>query len=205
MRLLEVDDLALTIRATRRFMKSLATYLKGYPQLEKNLRDFCADKALGKRYGRKDAPYTGAPLRGTWHAHLVHGKLIVIYDLRNGTLDLFDLSDHDATEGKGVVDMAKYIRGLRPSDLTGVNLGAGEEAPSGLPADEVAALRDLFYEIAASDPGIIRAALAGDLSDLLYFAQATIERDRETILVGLGGRNALMRELAKIANTVGMS
>ena len=96
---------------TKRFTKSLGYYARGYSGLDKTFRDFCQSKSQGLKYGKKDIPFLGNPqLRGFMHAHLVHGKVIVVYRVRNGTLFLYDIVEHNSVEcGRELQKLTTYM------------------------------------------------------------------------------------------------
>ena len=200
MRLLEVATDSLQILATKRFVRDLAFYLRGYPQLKKIFQEFCADKVFGRQFGKKDVPYTGSKLAGYWHAHLVHGKVIVVYRLQHNVLSLFHLGEHDDAEGSGIISLANYIESLSNNDF--MPLSVFPEEPK-LTNDQKKLLNELFFEMAASDPDIIRAAIDGDITDLMYFAAETVQESKDTILDGFGGEERLVQIVARILKQVG--
>lgn len=194
---MRISEVAAThkIRATARFRKNLLKYLRGYPSLKKTLEDFISDKMLGKRFGSKDGPYsTQTPLAGYMHAHLVHGKVIVTYTVRNGYINLYDIGEHDATEGKGTEQMAKYLKGLDDSDFA--NMKFGKEAPS-LTNEQKAELVDLIDYCAADEPTPLMNAVAGDLSDILGLMQAAVDAAPDVILTAFEGKAGLVSYIGK--------
>jgi hypothetical protein len=198
MRILEAAPDVLDIQATKRFRQHLAFYARGYPQVKKNFLDLCADKAMGLRYGKKDIAYTGPPLVGVMHAHLVHGKVIIVYKLKRGQLYLYDIGEHDDTEGSGVGSMAKYIASLEPVDFE--KLSVGQPQTPALTAVQKSELDDLFYEMAASDPDVVKAGVAGDLTDVLYFASEIAEQS--SVLESYGGEQGLRKTLSTILRSL---
>lgn len=199
MRLHEIEQ-AFRIRATKRFLKNLSAYLKGYTALSTTFRKFCEAKAKGQRFGRKDGPFSaGSPLKGVNHSHLIHGKVVVIYRSNPAWLDLYDIVEHNGFEGPRIGALAAYVRSVVPADFTNLNT---ETKTLKLVPDQLRELDHLFYDVATSDRPIINAALNGDLTDLMYFARETVDADDETIFASYGGEIGFQSHLATIVKKI---
>lgn len=83
------------------FQESLERNAIVFSDLPEKLRKFKEVKGtdpLRNRYGKHDAPMTGA-FKGFFHAHL-RDDAILIYKLRDRKLDLVYISSHAEIEGK---------------------------------------------------------------------------------------------------------
>lgn len=198
MRLFEIVSPSFKIKDTKRFLKNFAYYMRGYPQLEQNFIDFCDVKRLGERFGSKDLPFTGDALVGYMHAHLVHGKVIVIYSLRDNVLKLYDIGEHSITDGKNAVKMKNYIKSLDDNDFDILNLNPEPE----LSDENKKELSDLLQYFAASDPDFLKNA---SVSDLLDYMRETVDSTDKTILNYYSGENGLKVAVSKIMKQYGIS
>lgn len=202
MRFFEIASKRIPILATKRFIKNAAFYTRGYPAVEKTLRDFLLFKTANPReqFGKKDTPFTGGPLVGRNHVHLFHGKVILVYDVRDGALRLFDVVEHNGFERSGVEAMAKYIR---TATLEPVQQPV--EAKE-IPAETKAELDNLFYEIAVQERDVIDTALEGDWEHLFDYIRMVIDESEASdsdVFDAFGGQAGLAEKLADIMKKLG--
>lgn len=205
MRFYEIASPRLKLVATKRFVKNAAFYSRGgYPAFEKTLRQFLEFKVQNPRepFNRKDTPFTsGSPLAGYWHCHLVHGKVVVIYNYDSNNLLLYDVTEHDSFEGKGVGTMRAYLRSAELEPLA-----QNDQQPSKLSSDDKSELDNLFYEIAAQERDVIDQALKGDWSHLFDYIRMLVEESSasdETIFAAYNGQDGLRSFLADILRNLG--
>lgn len=204
MRFYEIASPRLKLVATKRFVKNTAFYSRGgYPAFEKTLRQFLDFKTQNPRepFNRKDSPFVaGSPLAGYAHCHLVHGKVVVIYAVKDNELRLYDVTEHDTFEGKGMQTLRAY---LRSADLEPVGQS---ETKASLSAEQKAELDELFYEIAAQEREVINDALKNDWSHLFDYIRMVIDEETaadEVIFAAYGGKNGMAKFLAAILKNLG--
>ena len=91
MRIFEIAN-NLVIWRTERFQDHLERYLKSEPSLIGLLKEFISSKVMGISFGKKDGQLSSSsPLAGISRCHLIHGKVIVIYQMKNNELFLSNL------------------------------------------------------------------------------------------------------------------
>jgi mRNA-degrading endonuclease YafQ of YafQ-DinJ toxin-antitoxin module len=112
----------LKIVATKRFIKDTQFYIRSTAGVLTTLRDFLNFKIHEPKqsFGIKDTPFIGKNIKGRHlqHCHIVHGKVILLYKIENGYLELLDMLEHsayDTDRGQGAI--ASYADSLRPSDF----------------------------------------------------------------------------------------
>ena len=199
MRLFEILSPSFSIKDTKRFLKNFAYYLRGYPQLEQNFIDFCDAKRNGERFGIKDVPFSNTgPLSGYMHVHLVHGKVILIYTLKNNVLKLYDIGEHTMSEGKNAISMKQYLKSLDDSDFATMPSLPDPE----LSGENKKELADLLQYFAASDPEFLRNA---SVADLLDYMRETVDSNDQVILNYFGGENGLKSVVNKILKQYGIN
>jgi hypothetical protein len=194
MRLFEIETQQSQIVATKRFLKNSAFYFRGYPGIEATLKEFLHFKQQNPKaqFGKKDIPFTGGPLKGLFHVHLIHGKVILVYGLRGNQIRLFDMVEHDDFEGKSIPALAKYIDSLGMNDLSPVKTGA-KPTPS-LTAEQKQELSELFWEMGVQDRDILEDAAKGNIESVMEFCRMTVEgADDTAILAALGGKEGLIK------------
>ena len=103
-----------TVSVSSLFEETLRDNLKTFPDLREKVSKFVAVKLenpLSARYGKHDRPFTG-PLVGFWHAHL-RDDAIIIYNLKNRSLQLIAIVTHAEIEGKRTKSVIKKIEPFR--------------------------------------------------------------------------------------------
>jgi hypothetical protein len=202
MRFFEIASPTLQLMATTRYLKNSATFLRGYAGLEKTLTDFLNFKLQNptQLWGKKDERFTGGIIKNAFHVHLVHGKVILVYGVSGGALKLYDMVEHnDFESGPSILSLATYIE---TADLRPIEFQGGPTTKP-LSAEQKSELNELFYMMAAEDPDIVRAAIAGDLSGLMEFIRLTVDAPDEVVLDGFGGQAGLITTLSTIMKQMG--
>lgn len=223
MRFLEVAGQPLKIVATKRFLKNAPDFLRGYPGLDKTLKEFVDFKAMNPLadWGRKDAVFTGGQQVGHLrHVHLVHGKVIVLYEIVGGELRLYDMVSHKGIDKQEMGRFGDYHRHLGDGDFAGYAPAVKQklklnpelfppeddwelEARVVLPEEQMQELEALFYEMAVQDRDIIEAALHGNFADIMEFMTMVAPEDPTTLLNVYGGAEGFQQHLRDILKQVG--
>lgn len=203
MRFFEIASPQTKVFATKRFIKNAAFFSRGYPAVEKTLKDFLQFKVKNPReqYGKKDAPFTGSALTGYNHVHLFHGKVVLVYHADGNALNLYDVVEHNSFERSGVMALAKYIK---TAPLEPFKVDTAD--PERLTKEHTKELEGLLYEIAAQDPHIIKAAVNGQWDDLFDFLWMVLpeELGTEAIFAAYGGEAAFKKKLVSMVKSLGL-
>lgn len=188
MRLFEIET-KVRIFATKRYLKNAAYYARGYPSFRASLEDFLKFKLSSPlvSWGGKDEPFTGGLLTGIWHAHLIHGKVMVIYRPRADQIALYDVGEHNSFEGKAVMDLAKYVNNalLQPMQ---------EPTNKKLTPAQAAEFEQLIVFMVEQDRDILEAAARGDFAGLKEFV-SLVPLDWASVVETNGGNTALRKKL----------
>jgi hypothetical protein len=190
------------IMASTRYLKNVAFFLRGYPTMDKTLTAFLKAKVANptQPMGAKDTPFTGGVLKGFWHVHLIHGKVVLVYDYRNGALCLYDVVEHNDFESEvRQHNLANYIAAADLEPL----VGDEDETETGLAPRDTKEIEELFYMMAVEERDIINAAIAGDPADLMEFVKLTITADEATFMAAMGGQQGLAQALQKVVKSLG--
>lgn len=191
------------LTATKRFRDSFNSFRKSYPTIDEALRAFVAFRLSHRPdepYASKDAPFSRHnELRGFRHFHLVHGRVILIYQITPDELRLCLVTDHGYSQVSGQNQLINYLHSPNT---------AYEQVPDKpaltLSSSAIEDINRLFYEFAAEDrPGLERA-ISGHLEELLEFIRLLIEQPwtdaqkDEAIFAAFGGQAGLIRAVQKI-------
>lgn len=202
MRFFEIASPKTKLLATKRFIKNAAFFSRGYPAVEKTLKDFLQFKINHPReqYGKKDAPFTGSALTGYNHVHLFHGKVVLVYKVNGNEISLYDVVEHNSFERSGVMALARYIQ-TAPLEPITVDT---KDSKKSLSTDQMEELESLLYEIAAQDPHILKAAASGQWEDLFDFVWMVIpeEIDKDAVFTAYGGQAKFKKKLAAILQSL---
>ncbi len=199
MRFFEIHSPRLLIKSSDRFEKNFAVMLRSYPAAAGVLSAFLKHKIDDPRqpFGKKDAPFIrSGPLGGYFHFHLIHGRMILVYDVKDGAIRLYDVMDHRGFEGRQAASLAAFLKGASVSDY----VLPSNEALSGEDKQE---LVDLFYHIAADEPDVIRQALGGSWEDLMVYIEMTVDTTDAEVFASFGGQAELAIKLGDILKEMG--
>lgn len=98
------------------FDESFKKHVKVFPDLGEKLKKFIDLKTndpLNSKYGKHDGPFkSGTPLAGFSHCHL-RDDAVLIYSLKNQTVNLILIVSHSEMEGKSTMKLAKRISSLK--------------------------------------------------------------------------------------------
>lgn len=198
MRFFEIASPQTKVFATKRFIKNAAFFSRGYPAVDKTLKDFLQFKIKNPReqYGKKDAPFTGSALTGYNHVHLFHGKVVLVYQVKGNELHLFDVVEHNSFERSGVMALAKYIQS---ASLEPIQQDTKTKKGS-LPKEQMEELESLLYEVATQDPHIIKAAISGQWDDLFDFIWMILPEEigTKTVFAAYGGETKFKKKLTAL-------
>lgn len=201
MRFFEVAAPRLKLSATRRFRKEFAQFARANSSLEDLLRDFLEFKLSHptESWGAKDFPFKGnGSLHGYQHVHLFHGKVIVVYDIDQGSLRLLSCVEHKATEGKNATALGHYLDSLGDSSHEPFSVARPREAEPALTKEQMSELEALMWEMAVQDRDILEQTKQGNLDGLMEFMVLTVEAKPETIVKAFGGAANLSKVAARI-------
>lgn len=97
------------------FDESLKRNMRIFPDLREKLEKFIELKLadpLNSKYGKHDGPFkAGTPLAGFNHCHL-RDDAVLIYTMRNRTLNLVLICTHAEMEGKNTMKLSKKLNSL---------------------------------------------------------------------------------------------
>lgn len=202
MRIFEIEN-NLTIWRTERFQDHLETYIRSDPSLINLLKEFISAKSLGIQFGKKDSVLGSGPLSGIGRCHLIHGKVIVVYQLKATDLFLYDINEHTAIEGKAARDLARYIQSISADKLKKYQTPS---QPEKITAQQIQILNDFIRALIENshldDMGqqAISAALEYDDWEFLqmFWAEADTQNwDWQSMVNLVGGVNKLKQVIRK--------
>jgi len=203
MRIFEIEN-NLTIWRAERFQDHLEKYLKSDPNLIGLLKDFISAKIMGIPFGKKDGVLSSnSPLAGISRCHLIHGKVIVIYQLKNNELFLYDINEHTAIEGNAARDLARYIQTISADKLKKYQPPSQSEK---ITDQQIQILNEFILGlIDSTDPDdigsqSIQAALLDDDWEFLqmFWAEADTQNwDWQSMVNLVGGLNKLKQIIRK--------
>ena len=202
MRFFEIASQRLLIKTTNRFEKNFASMLGSYPAAAGVLSKFLQHKVADHRqqFGKKDTPFIrSGPFGGYFHCHLIHGRMIIIYNVKDGALCLYAVMDHRGFEGRQAASLAAYLKGAALNDY---DYDYGND--DNLSPEDKQELINLFYHIAADDTDVIRKALQGDWSELMIYIEMTLDSaTEEQVFSSFGGRSQMAEKLSDIMKEMG--
>ena len=211
MRFFEVATAPLQVLAAPRLFKQLGDYVRANPtqgdEIVRLLSDFVTAKVVDptRPFNRKDISFSGSVLKGYMHVHLVHGRCILVYQIRAGILRMFSIGDHSTYGGNAEASLGKYIKSLGDDQMRGFAPKPKTSVSAILSPEQKGEVQELFEWILGSDPDIFRTALRGDLSELLGYACEATGSDQQTVLRSFGGADALLTQLKTMARNSGVS
>ncbi|RYD63887.1 MAG: hypothetical protein EOP84_33220, partial [Verrucomicrobiaceae bacterium] len=150
MRLFEVMTEPRRVVSTRRFDKELPPFLKSDPSIGRTLAAFLRfrETALPTQgFGKKDAVYTAGKMQGFRHVHLVHGKVIVTYQITATDIRLISIHTHDATETSN--GLPNYAVRLGPEDYHPFAGTEQETAPMTISPEQAKEAVTALYDFAS--------------------------------------------------------
>ena len=122
-RLREPKEGAVTIATTKRFDKEFASFVRKFPDLVHEFDMFHTSKIadIDMPFGKKDTQWSGGSvsgLTGWWHAHLLFGKIVIIYRPVGKKLVLASVTDHLSVEGTGlrIRSLGEYLSKVNLED-----------------------------------------------------------------------------------------
>ena len=123
MRLFEIVSVPTKIAITPKFASNFTKGTKKYPDLPSRLLAFSKAKLTGQKYGKRDKPFTGAPLAGYNHAHLnlSNGLMIVIYSRSGDTILLYEVLPHKEYEGNSIPNLMRWLNSVPSDDFVEVD------------------------------------------------------------------------------------
>jgi len=207
MRLFEITETrSPIIVVTKRFKKNYEHYARGYPGLGDKTEKFLAAKQANPSgsLGVNDKPFTGGPLTGIMHVHLVHGKVMLIYAVRNDQIRLYDIGEHNDFEGKKVNHLADYIKSLGDDSF----VPDFEHVVEELTTEQKKTIIHLIYEMAtnAEDLKILQAAAkTKNYQELMgYFEMVVVDQSPDVIIHSFGGADGLSRAIKAVMAQLGV-
>lgn len=206
MRLFEVYSATLKSVASPLFIQNFQFFARGYPVVEKRTKEFVDFKVKNPRekFGSKDLRFaTGTPLSPYQHVHIVHGKVIIIYNIVGDELRLLDMVEHRSLDGRTAGKTAERISDI---DTQPIDLGDGETIKT-LPKERIDELNELFYMLAVEEKGVLQAVIDNDHADeFIEYVRHVVPEDEaslEEIVQSFGGRDDMINHLSNIIKQVG--
>jgi hypothetical protein len=217
MRFFEVANQQRNVIATKRFRQEAAKFCRGYPGLDRVISDFIMHRSVqNSAPWKKDAPFAGGDknVRGLWHVHFYHGKVIGIYDVTPTELRLITVCEHSEFDTpKAVQTLGKYYRSLTADDFSPYQVSTEAAAPQ-LTADERSEISNLMYELASGseeDRAILVQVASGNSTGFLQWAQMLIQdamsptQKDEAVMAAFGGQPGLAASAARVLKELGLS
>lgn len=138
------------IRVSQRFEKEYAEFRDAFPDFRKLFVSFLRSKVLNDpppQFGQKDTPFSSnnRKLVGYWHAHIIYGKALVIYDVDGIHLTLYRVTDHLAVEASRQSTLGNTLGTIQRDDSWDI---MPLPAPD-LPHDQAERATDLFQTMAS--------------------------------------------------------
>ena len=203
MLLYEILEPARTLTATVRFKNTFKEFKQSFPIIDSVLRrfvEFRLSHRIDEPYANKDSAFSvHNELRGFRHLHMVHGKVILIYQITQPELRLCLVTDHGYSTTSGT---SRLISLLHAPNVSYEPVAV--EQPRTLSAAQIAAIDQLFYEFAADDRASLTRAIHGHLDELQDFMRLIIddpwtdaEKDR-AIFSAFGGEAGLIKTVQRI-------
>jgi mRNA-degrading endonuclease YafQ of YafQ-DinJ toxin-antitoxin module len=202
MLLSEILEPARVLTATARFRDSFNSFKKSYPIIDSTLRafiDFRMTHRPDESYASKDAPFSvHNELRGFRHFHMVHGRVILVYQITSSELRLCLVTDHSYSTTIGT---NRLINALHSPNTSYEPITVQQQFK--LSSSQINDIHQLFYEFAADDrDGLIHATT--HLDELLEFVRLVIDvpwtdaqKDQATF-GAFGGEQGLVKAVQKI-------
>jgi len=191
---------------TDRFVKDRAAYMRGFPGIAKSIDDFIEKKKTSTDpVSAKDTPFKNGKLKGFWHFHLVHGKVILVYSVTATELNLYTIVEHKVMDGTAgsVTALAKWLNS-DPSFEQYIPLT--DDTEESLNDHQIAELTGLVYEFAAAEPDILRKVINGDLSEFMEYATIAAETDDEALIMkAYDGFDGLVAKAKEAMSNMGIN
>lgn len=207
MRITEIAGNRRVALSTTRFDKEIAAFIQQAPAISQSLQQFLEFRSTAlpqNGFGKKDAVFTAGLLKGYRHVHLVHGKVIAIYDITSSATRLYCAVTHKDTEGANPT-VVGFLKNTSEADFHPFTL-LDAAAPATLSREQVQAILDAFYDLASNpaDRPMLAAVVEGrfDPSLIEYLSvSADLEDSAETramIAHAFGGASGLQAKVAEI-------
>jgi mRNA-degrading endonuclease YafQ of YafQ-DinJ toxin-antitoxin module len=177
LRLFELLSEPLSVVASRRFIKDFALFSKTH-KIEDKVSAFIEFRKTAEPsdgFNAKDYAFSNGHLRGFRHVHLVHGSVIVVYQIADGELRLCTITTHKNIDGIPPTSFISFLTGLESDDYEPFSLD--DDMPSLTPKqkDEIIAL---MYDYAASHPQLLLAFLKGTDGEFMLLARMLVDVPR---------------------------
>jgi hypothetical protein len=219
MKFFEVAAQQRNVIATKRFRQDITRYCRGYPGTDEALIDFIQERRqLNSRpWGAKDSPFAGGDknVRGLWHVHLQHGKVIVIYDVTATDLRLIAVVEHSETDTpRAIQQLGKYYQSLTPEDFQPFQAAPSAPTAPQISAEEKAEISNLMYELASGsdeDRAVLTQLVSGNSAEFLQWAQMTVQgamspaQKDQAVMDAFGGQPGLATSAARVLKQMGLS
>ena len=175
------------IRTTHTFLDEVAEAKIDYPGSQEVIYEFLDNRRknqVWEGYGAKDSRLKG-PLSDTWHVHIVHGQLRLLYGISADYLDAYCLRSHDYFEN---TSRQRALRKTIGSFRNGSFLPYGPLSHAVHPTlkmspSERQVLDDNIYALVAdhSDRKVVEDAARGNFEDLRAMMCILSEQEPEPI------------------------
>lgn len=185
------------IAATGRFIRNYQAF-QNHPVVKNEFPKFLKtkEKNINTPFGKKDTVFTDAGrlgLHGWWHAHILHGRVIVIYKPVGHRLILADITDHKSQDkGPASVRLGQYLQtvdiglsgGETPANSTVTNLTDTE-------------LSDMGFKT-SQEPSAPSAKIDLKQLESLIYTAATNAQDRQLMIAYRKGENDEFSEFIQL-------
>lgn len=195
MRLYEILSPPRSLVVTARFRDTFNAFRQSYPRIDTTLREFVTFRlthSSDQPFSGKDRPFSNA-LRGFRHVHLVHGRVILVYQINPSELRLFIVTDHDYGNLRRYLDTVSDFEPMRFNEPAKV-----------LTYEQMGAISNMLFEFAAEDRNTLEQYSRGDLSELFEYTRLLIDdawsnadKDRAT-LDAFGGKQKMLTFIQQV-------
>jgi mRNA-degrading endonuclease YafQ of YafQ-DinJ toxin-antitoxin module len=183
-----------------RFRESFNTYRQHFPKIAEILKRFVEFRLThnpNEPFTAKDYPFNNY-LRGYRHFHMVHGRVVLIYQVDQSELRLYIVMDHNYNTSHGKEVLLNYLNSTQEF------LPFTVQKHKVLASATIQEIRNLLFEFAADDRDALAHAMRYDLSELFEFIRMIIdepwsdqEKDQATI-EAFGGKDKFVAMLQQV-------
>lgn len=206
-----IEAIDYSVVATNRFIDNFPKFSNMYPTFRENLLRFIEFRKKNRTdipFNSKDGRLTGGSLGqlSARRVHIIFGKAIVIYEVKNHQIFLYDIIEHTGYEGKNIDSLASYIRSLSPNNFSPFVPGEAKTKTVKKPIEKLTndQLETMIalYKLLAENPNdieVLEKLARNDIDDFMDWAKISLNVDKDNdsydnvIIKSLGGRNQMVK------------